>query len=91
MKKPNDMKSLNVICIKTFTINNITYRENLKYHIIQYVSNVIKYNNFYIYDEKIKVTTNPTYSLNIKYRKYFMTEKELRTLKIQKLNESSKI
>ena len=83
MKDPNDMKSLKVICIKTFTINtiygNITYTENTKYHLIQY----IKDNIFYIYEEKIENQSYPT--LNMKYRKNFATEKEIRKNKLNKL------
>lgn len=86
MKNQNNMISLKVICIKTFTINDITFTENSKYHLIQYI-NANNF-NFFIYNEKIKTQAYPLYPLNIKYKENFMTEKEYRKLKLEKITQN---
>ena len=81
-----------VICIKNFKneyslLIYKSYYENSIYHLIEYPEdNGI----FYVYDEKLVNKNNsayPTFPLQSKFRKYFITLKEYRKLKIQKIIE----
>lgn len=92
----NRRKIEKVICIKNFdyipyeTSQSVqSYYENSIYHLIEYTEDDNFYSNFYVYDEKFvnkNKGTYPTYALPLNFRKYFVTPKEYRKLKLKKLD-----
>lgn len=73
---------MKVICIKTFTSEGSTFIKNLHYYIVQYH----KY-NFYVGIIISENKTTPMYKLDEKYRCNFLSIKEERLKKLEKLNE----
>lgn len=81
-------------CTKTFKIYDFTFIENEKYCIREYG----KLSNIFYAGLPIQPISNLSsslfnmsvlYVLDIKYREFFITEKQLRKIKLQELNEKT--
>jgi hypothetical protein len=76
---------MEVICTKTFNKSRAIFNKNLKYILIQYEHQSM----FYVGILSTAGTSElalPVYPLNEKYRKFFISIKEQRKLKLQKIN-----
>lgn len=74
-----------VVCIKDFSCQNMKFLKNKKYGLIEYNS-VAGGQSFYIVNLPMAKNSIPAYNINYKQFKNFISVKELRKLKLDKIN-----
>lgn len=72
---------MRVICIKNFTYKDSTWLKNISYELIQYANQNIFYVAVIPKDGPLAACP-----IDLKYRDNFITLKQLRKLKLEKLN-----
>jgi hypothetical protein len=75
---------MKVICIKTFTYQKQLFIKNTKYELVEYYESKF----FYVYNYNNDSYAVPTYQIDNTYKNHFITLKELRKLKLEKIDEN---
>jgi len=81
---------IEVFCVKDFLYDDKQYTKNKSYGLIEY-DNTSKHKSFYIVEIPKGEGPLPAYSLTYGYRKNFISLKELRKQKLEKINGSKLI
>jgi len=87
-------QEMKVICIKNFIYQESTYIKNLEYELMEYLLlefTPVKKEHFFYVSTPPKNGNGPfpAYPIDCKHRKNFITIKEYRKLKLEKIDEKS--
>ena len=90
----SEPKFIDVVCIKSFLYKDKQFLKNTNYRIIEYTSfTLFGDQRFYIIEapKSQNIITVPAYTIKYKHRKNFMSQKEYRKLKLEKIEHENKL